>query len=550
MCEKILVAFLYCLLFVACKADDKVEPVAKPSNLFIERVTVNGKEVADNASVQGITPDSVVINIRFTTAVDVQKLDKEKIYISNAVGSAYEYSAGNDEKELNLKVNTPLKSFFSYKLYILEGDNLGGVIKDPYQYTFTTALNEDPKFPEITDEELLTKVQQQTFRYFWDYAHPVSGLARERLGSEDIVTSGGSGFGLMTIPVGIERGFITRAEGLERVRKIVNFLDTQAEKFHGAFSHWLNGSTGKAKPFSTKDDGGDLVETAFLIQGLLIVQEYFNEATDVKAAVDRIWQSVEWDWYCNNTNKLYWHWSPKYNFEMNMPVTGYNEGLILYVLAASSPTHPISKEIYDGCWAQNGAMRNGKKFYDIVLPLGFDYGGPLFFSHYSFLGMDPRGLQDAYANYWDQNVAHSRINYSHCVANPKKYTGYGANCWGLTASDTDFGYAASEPSRDYGVIAPTAALSSFPYTPEESMKALHFFYYTMGDLLWGEYGFKDAFNLSKSWVASSYLAIDQGPIVVMIENHRTQLLWNLFMKNQDVQGGLRKLGFTSPQLGN
>jgi hypothetical protein len=352
--------------------------------------------------------------------------------------------------------------------------------------------------------------------------------------------------------VGIERNFITRQEGFERLNKIVNFLNNpETQKFHGAFPHWLNGSTGKVVPFSTKDNGGDLVETAFLFQGLLTVKEYFKNGSAPERAmcdtIQKLWENVEWSWYQKNQESvLYWHWSPNYNWEMNHQISGWNESLIVYVLAASSPTHPISKPVYDFGWARNGAypMVNNKFFYGIQLPLGYDYGGPLFFAHYSFLGLDPRNLSDQYAYYWTQNVAHSQINQAYCISNPRNYVGYSANCWGLTASDIQNGYTASSPTNDRGVIAPTAALSSFPYTPQESLKATKFFYYVLGDKIWGEYGFNDAFNLTSLWFADSYIAIDQGPIVCMIENHRTGLLWDLFMANEDVQLGLNKLDFT------
>lgn len=403
------------------------------------------------------------------------------------------------------------------------------------------------KFPEISDDSLLTLVQQRTFRYFWDYAHPVSGLARERLGSGDIVTSGGSGFGIMAIPVAIERGFITREEGAARLLKILTFLNTKADRFHGAFSHWLDGSTGKAIPFSTFDDGGDVVETALLLQGLLAVRQYFKSSDPVEVSirelVEQIWMTVEWDWYTRGENVLYWHWSPDFGWEMGMQVNGWNEALIAYVLAASSPTHPISKEVYDEGWARRGEMANGRKFYGIRLPLGPDYGGPLFFAQYSFLGLDPRALSDKYADYWKQNVNHTLINYRYCVRNPMGWIGYGEDVWGLTASDIPGGYAASSPADDHGVIAPTAALSSMPYTPQQSMDALRYYYYILGDRLFGEYGFCDAFSLEQEWFAPSYLAIDQGPIIIMIENYRTGLLWDLFMHNVCVLDGLEKLGF-------
>lgn len=403
-------------------------------------------------------------------------------------------------------------------------------------------------FKYVADDELLTIVQERTFRYFWDYAHPVSGLARERLGSDDIVTSGGSGFGVMAFPVAVERGFITRDQAVERLLKIVNFLGCKADKFHGAFPHWLNGTTGKAIPFSPKDNGGDIVETALLLQGLLTVKEYFNgedpRETAIRNGIDAIWRGVEWDWYTRGEDVIYWHWSPEYEWEMNLPVRGWNEALIVYVLAASSPTHSIPPIIYNIGWARVGAMANGEEYMGVTLPLGPPYGGPLFFAQYSFLGLDPRGLSDRYADYWEQNVAQTRINYKYCVENPRGWKGYGRNVWGLTACDVPGGYAANSPTEDFGTIAPTAALSSFPYTPYESMEALHYYYYILGEKAFGEYGFCDAFNLQEDWFSSSYLAIDQGPIIIMMENYRSGLLWNLFMKNEDVQAGLNSLGFS------
>ena len=405
------------------------------------------------------------------------------------------------------------------------------------------------KFERISDDELLTLVQKHAFGYFYDYAHPVSGLARERLGSGDTVTSGGSGFGIGAIPVAVERGFISRKEGYSHLRKIVDFLSAEStERFHGAWPHWLNGSTGKAIAFSPKDNGADLVETAFLVQGLLISRAYFmKDASDAEKKlcddIEKLYEEVEWSWFERN-DALYWHWSQDYGWEMNMKITGWNEGLIVYVLAASSPTYPIKTETYDKGWAREGAMRNGNKFYDVVLPLGEAKGGPLFFSHYSFLGLDPRNLSDRYASYWEQNCAHAKINYLHCVNNPRMHTGYSADCWGLTASDIPNGYTASSPTNDVGVIAPTAAVSSLPYTPDESMAAIRFFYYILGDSLWGQYGFRDSFKPSSKWFASSYLAIDQGPEIIMIENYRTGLCWNLFMSDENIRGGLTRLGFT------
>lgn len=415
--------------------------------------------------------------------------------------------------------------------------------------TFTTPLDSTDKFERITDEALLTLVQKQTFTYFWDFGHPVSGLSRERDSSGDLVTSGGSGFGIMTIPVAIHRGFITRQEGLQRMIKMVDFLKNKAVTYHGVFPHWLNGATGATIPFSTKDNGGDLVETSYLMAGLLTARQFFDENTSeeitLRKNITELWEAVEWDWHTkNNENVLFWHWSPTYNWEMNHQIHGWNEALITYILAAASPTHPIKKEVYDNGWARKGAMKNGNTYYGFQLPLGEANGGPLFFEHYTFLGIDPRNLKDEYANYWQQAVNHTKINRAYCVANPRKYMGYSADCWGLTASDTYNGYSAHSPNNDLGVISPTAALSSFPYTPNESMQALRFFYYKLGNKTWKKYGFIDAFSLHRNWYASSFLAIDQGPIVCMIENHRSQLLWKLMMNDTDVQNGLKKLGFS------
>ncbi|MBI4864111.1 MAG: beta-glucosidase [Candidatus Riflebacteria bacterium] len=399
----------------------------------------------------------------------------------------------------------------------------------------------------LGDQELLDVVQKRTLGYFWEFGHPVSGMARERDSSPDTVTTGGTGFGVMALVAGAQRGFLDRAAVVARLTRCVRFLE-KADRFHGAWPHWLDGRTGRTIPFGPRDDGGDLVETSFLIQGLLTVRQWLSGADPAEGAlktrIDRLWREVEWSWYARGGEPvLYWHWSPKHGWAMNLPIRGFNECLVTYVLAAASPTHPIPPSAYHRGWARGGAIRNGREYCGVALPLGPDFGGPLFFSHYSFLGLDPRGLSDRYARYWEQNVAHTRINRNYCVANPRGYAGYGERCWGLTASDSVDGYAAHSPTNDLGVISPTAALSAFPYLPDESMKALRFFHDELGDRLFGEHGFVDGFSLSRSWFARSFLAIDQGPIVVMIENHRSGLLWRLFMSCPEVGQALKLLGF-------
>lgn len=401
---------------------------------------------------------------------------------------------------------------------------------------------------QLTDDKLLDLVQHQTFKYFYDFAHPVSGMARERNSNLDTVTTGGTGFGIMALIVGMERGFITRQEGAALMEKILDFLET-CDRYHGVWPHWLNGSTGKVIPFSQKDNGADLVETAFLVQGLLTFRQYLRDRDPrekaLKDRIDILWQEVEWDWFTQGgQHVLYWHWSPEFDWEMNHAIRGHNETLITYVLAAASPTHPIDSLVYHEGYTRSGEIVNGSEYYGIKLPLGEELGGPLFFAHYSFLGLDPRNLEDVYASYWEQNVNHTLINRQYCIENPKGYKGYSEDSWGLTASDNHEFYGAHSPTNDLGVITPTAAISSIPYTPEYSIQAIRHFYYELGDMLWGEYGFHDAFNLTEKWRADSYLAIDQGPIVVMIENYRSGLLWDLYMSAPEIGPGLKKLGFS------
>ncbi|HEY0897003.1 MAG TPA: glucoamylase family protein [Sphingobacteriaceae bacterium] len=416
----------------------------------------------------------------------------------------------------------------------------------------------------LSDEELLDTVQKRTFQYFWDGAEPNSGLARERFhvdgnypeNDKNVVTSGGGGFGVMAILVGIERGFISRDEGRQRLEKIVGFLES-ADRYHGAWPHWWNGETGKTKPFSRKDNGGDLVETSFMLQGLLTVRQYFQDGSEAEKALaaraDKLWKDVDFNWYRNGKDVLYWHWSPDFGWEMNFAVRGYNECLIMYVLAASSPTHPVPAEVYHEGWAENGKIRLPSEKFGYKLQLahqGAPNGGPLFWAHYSFLGLDPRGLKDRYADYWEENKNQTLINYQWCVENPNGFKGYGPDSWGLTSSYSVNGYSghAPYPDRDLGVISPTAAISSIPYTPKHSMQAIRHWYSDLKDKIWGPYGFYDAFSETDGWYPQRYLAIDQGPMVVMIENYRSGLLWDLFMSSPEVRQGLKKLGFESPHL--
>ena len=423
------------------------------------------------------------------------------------------------------------------------------------------AAQQESKRPAefANDDELLDYIQKVHFNYMWDGAEATSGLACERIhldgdypqNDKDVVTTGGSGFGIAGVLAAIDRGFIDREEGVKRLTKIVDYL-AKADRFHGVWPHWLDGPTGKVKPFGQKDNGGDLVESCFLMESLLCVRQYFRSGNDEEKAlaekIDKLWREMEFDWYTKGgEDVIYWHWSPEYGWEMNFPLEGYNECLIVYILAAASPTHSVPAECYHKGWARSGGIKSDAVYYGLSLELKHNgaemTGGPLFWAHYSYIGLDPRNLKDQYANYWNVVRNHALSNYRYCVANPKGFEGYGKDCWGLTASYTVDGYTAHCPGNDRGVITPTAALSSFPYTPEESMAALKGFY-AKGEWIWGKYGFYDAFSDANKWTKPHYLAIDQCTIAPMIENYRSGLLWKLFMSCEEVQAGLKKLGFT------
>ena len=517
--------------------------------LKIQSITLNEQDFGQQYRIREIDFQTTEFVVNFSAPVKKEGIDQQ-ISLSHD-GEDIPLTIGYQDRDSTLVLENaePLDYYREYTFQLDTGlRSTAGFDFDGFQNSFYTRLDSTDKFPRISDQELLTKIQQQTFKYFWDFGHPESGMARERNTSDNTVTGGGSAFGVMSIIVGIERGFITRDQGLQRLQKILNFLENTADRFHGAWPHWMNGSTGEVIPFSEKDDGGDLVEAGFMAQALLTFRQYLEPSVPEEQAmidqINRLWEGIEWDWYTQGEDVLYWHWSPNYGFEKDMPIRGHNETQIIYVMAASSPTHPIDAEVYHQGYARGGGIVNGNSYYGHTLPVGNAYGGPLFFTHYSYLGLDPRNLEDDYADYWKQNRNHALIHWEYCKDNPNNYIGYGKDSWGLTASDNHQGYSAHSPTNDLGVITPTAAVASLPYTPEKSMAAIKHYYYKLGDRLWGPYGFHDAFNPTQNWWADSYIAIDQGPIICMIENYRTGLLWDLFMSAPEVQNGLDKLGFT------
>ena len=547
------------LFFAGCKKGNggNTNPPPPPppatSSFSFNYFQLNGKFNGYNYTNVNTSP---ILKVSFLAPIDKSTVTNSfSIKNSTGVNIGFSTTYDNNDSTVIVQLSTPL-SFLAKYVFSVTTDlksKAGGSLLSAVTVNLFTSLDSSRKFPAISDSALLDLVQTQTLKYFTDLAHPVSGLALERNTSGETVTTGGSGFGIMALITGVSRNFITRARGLSQLQKEVAFLKNTAQTFHGAYPHWMNGTTGAVIPFSTNDNGADLVETSFLMEGLLCARQYFNgtgtDETTLRTDINTIWNRVEWSWFRqNNQNVLYWHWSPDKAWVMNFKIQGWNEALITYVLAASSTTYGIPKSVYSNGWTSGSTFTNGNSYLGYTLPLGPNLGGPLFFEHYSFMGINPTGLSDTYANYQTQTRNHTLINYSYCKSNPNNYYGYSDSVWGLTASDIPNGYTASSPTNDVGVIAPTAALSSFPYTPAESMQALKFYYYVLGDKIFKQYGFVDAFKLNDPWFADSFIAIDQGPIVVMIENYRSHLLWNLFTSCPEVKAGMVSLGFTAPYL--
>ena len=420
---------------------------------------------------------------------------------------------------------------------------------------------------QLADDELLTMLQETCFRYYWEGAHPDAGMALESIPGDDrIVATGASGFGIMALITGVDRGFITREQGLQRLTRIVTFLE-RAPRYHGVWSHFMNGSTAESMPvFGVFDDGGDLVETAFLIQGLLAARQYFHGSIESERSlykrITHLWETVEWDWYRRDPDMdaLFWHWSSNWAAHINHRLTGFNEVMIVYLLAIASPTHPVPADLYYSGWAGQSDVAinyrrgwggttdgdhysNGHTYYGIKLDVGVGRGGPLFFTHYSYMGFDPHSLTDSYTNYFENNRNIARINLAYSTENPGHHKGYGADAWGLTASDgpQDYVPQAPELKDDKGNITPTGALSSFPYTPDASMAAFKHYYRDLGAEIWGVYGPRDAINPDQNWVSPIFMGLNQAPITVMIENQRTGLIWKLFMSNPEIKPMLDRI---------
>jgi hypothetical protein len=300
-----------------------------------------------------------------------------------------------------------------------------------------------------------------------------------------------------------------------------------------------------------------------MIQALLTARQYFNRDTpaerEIRETATQFWREVEWDWFRKEPTSdfLYWHWSPDHGFHINHPFVGWNESLIVYLLAIASPTHPVPASMWHTGWAgqsdlavryrqgwgrttQGDHFRNGNTYYGLKLDVGVGPGGDLFFTQFSFLGFDPRGKRDAYTNYFSNNRTLALINRAYCVANPRHFAGYGPDTWGLSAGIN----GGRPPARDdSGTLCVSAALGVMPYTPAESMAALKHYYRDLGAKVWGIYGFHDGFNPSQNWYEEVWMGLNQAQITAGIENYRTGLLWKNFMANPEIQPALDAIGF-------
>ena len=401
------------------------------------------------------------------------------------------------------------------------------------------------------DRYLLDRLQYDAFRYMWDHTFPESGLAYEdsRNRESGQATIGGSGFGVAAIVVAAERGWISREDAAKRILTMAVFLrdKTDRKNLHGAFPHWMDGRTGKTISFGEQDNGADLVETAFMMQGLLIARAYFSSDTDLekelRACITELWHDVDWHWFTRSENNgLFWHWSPEHEFGMGMKISGFNEAMVAYVLALGSPTHPISREAAQYWYSTEEYQPKTGNGYTIEAANA--YGGCMFLSHYSFIGLDPRRMADGHVRrgYMVRNITHTLMNRAYALESAPAEHQFSEGFWGLTACDVKGGYRYQSAYNEIGTVAPTAALSSMPYTPEYSMRVLWNIHDNYKDQMWGAFGPYDAFSLKDNWFDNSYLAIDQLPIVSMVENYRSGLLWSLFMNVPEVREGLERMG--------
>jgi hypothetical protein len=405
--------------------------------------------------------------------------------------------------------------------------------------------------PFASTDQFLDYVQETDFDYFWYWANPLNGLIPDRSEISSPASIAAVGFGLTAIGIAIDHGWITRSQGVARVLTTLNtFLQgpqgsntTGVIGYNGWFYHFLDMKTALRANSELSS-----IDTSLLLAGILYDKQYFNGAnadeTSIRTMASAIFDRVNWTWMANGTDGVSMAWYPTTGFSGNYWI-GYSEGMIIYCLGLGTSTSPLPASSWS-LWTSGymWATNYGQAY--VFYP-------PLFTYEYSHCWIDFRHIADSYMNnhsstYFENSRRAALAQVAYSIANPMKEVGYSSNVWGLSASDGPDGYAVHglpPGGFDDGTIAPTAAGGAIAFTPEYSEPTLNYFYTHYRQHIWTAYGFYDAFNLGKGWYDVDELGIDQGPIVIMIENYRTQRPWRLFMQNQEVQTGLQRAGFVS-----
>ncbi|MCL2649690.1 MAG: hypothetical protein FWD60_01535 [Candidatus Azobacteroides sp.] len=432
---------------------------------------------------------------------------------------------------------------------IIPGENGGNDNDSVYTSEYT---------PEAM-RKILDKQARDYFDLFWsgECSHPNSKMAR--IGTEraqGTVALAGSAYAVLSIPVAVERAWISKEEGIERLLHICRFLNT-AERFHGAWSHWMDGVTGKALPFNgNQQNSGDLVETSFMMMSLLTCGEYFNGNTtsekEIKNLIDSFWNTIEWNFYTNKEKVLYWSWDRDLGFAP-LKIQGPNEALPAYILALAAPAkNAITQDVYRSGWkGGNGYYNKGRTTYGYLFELGRESkGGPLFTSQHPFLWFNPFLMEDEYIDYWKFCINHAMINHHYCLYEAPKAYKYDENNWGLSAcyGTPEKGYVGRSPSKDDGIICTTAAAGSIVFTPFYALQAMK--YMKSQSNLNGKYGLIDSYSPSENWNETRYLSISIFPVISMIENYKSGLIWKLAMQNEYIKKGLQLAGIHEPAYKN
>lgn len=443
------------------------------------------------------------------------------------------------------------------------------VINGTTYYYYVTALttSSQESSPSVTisavpqaftnDDQFLEYVQETAFDYFWYLANPNNGLVPDRTAVGSACSIAAVGFGLTAIGIGVDHGWISRTQAVARVSATLNtFLNgpqgpavSGTIGYNGWFYHFLDMNT--ALRYTSFDTELSSIDTALLLGGILYSKQYFDgtnsDETSIRTMADAIFNRIDWNWMARGTDAVAMGWKPTTGFTNFSDWIGYNEGMIIYVLGLGTATSPLPASAWSK-WTSgyNWSTLNGYSF--VPFP-------PLFTHQYSHCWIDFRHITDAYMNahdstYFENSRRATLAQRNYCIANPLGRTGYSSTNWGLTACDTpppvNYGVHGAPPAlNDDGTLAPTAPGGSMAFAPEVCLPTLRAMYKQFRTHIWSAYGFKDAFNLNPTWYGPDELGIDEGPIVVMIENYRTQQPWRLFMRNAEVQRGLQRAGFFS-----